>query len=90
MKEKNKNKIVLDLNHLIQLIESNHTDYALCLKNSLFSKKTITYNPKSKRFSITNHIDETHQNLTKNQILDKDYSNIGRAILSKALIAIIK
>ena len=89
MKKKTKNQIVTSTDHLIELIQLGHTNYALSLKNSLFSRKTITYKEKSKRFSITNHIDDTQQNLTKLQLINKDYSNIGRAISSNALIAII-
>ena len=91
MKKKTKNKFVKDLNHLIQLIEQKHNDYALVLGGGgLFSRKTITYNPKSKKFKVFNHIDDTEQILTENQIIDKKYSNIGRAIPLRSLIAIIE
>lgn len=89
MKKKTKNQIVTSTDHLVELIQLGHTNYALSLKHSLFSRKTITYNLKSKRFTVTNHIDDTQQNLTKLQLIDKNYSNIGRAINSNALIAII-
>ena len=91
--KKTKNQFVTDLNHLLQLIKQKHNDYALVLGGGtlgIFSRKTITYNPKKEEFKVYNHIDDTEQVLTKTQIMDKKYSNIGRAIPLRSLIAIIE
>lgn len=93
MKKKTNNQFVENLDHLISLIKQKHNDYALVLngnKGNIFSRKTIKYNPKTKTFKVFNHIDETEQILTEKEIINKKYSNIGRAIPLRSLIAIIE
>jgi copper homeostasis protein CutC len=88
---KTKNKFVLNIEHLKELIKAGHTNYAIILGGGigLYSRKTIKYNEKSKKFSIINHIDESRQSLDEEQIRDREYTMIAVAIPKKCLVAII-
>ena len=52
-------------------------DFALLLQFGLFSRKTIRYDDATKLFSIWNHIDDTGEELTEDELRK---TNIGRAI----------
>lgn len=90
--KKTKNQFVRDLDHLIELCSLGHLDYAISLAGGLgiFSQKTIVYNKRLKKFSIINHIDNTKQFLTEQQIMDDKITNIGKAMPMNSLIAIIE
>jgi len=88
-KTKSKNQIVQNINHLIELCGKGHQDYRLLLNGGAYSRKTIKYSPKTKKFSITNHIDESKQKLTISEIVTGKETNIGKGILLSSLIAII-
>lgn len=93
MKKKSKNKIVKDITHLRELCTTGQKNYAILLNGGVFSRKTIKYYPQTlglDRFKITNHIDNTKQDLNRLEILDKEYSNIGEAMEKHSLIAIIE
>jgi uncharacterized protein YaaR (DUF327 family) len=60
------------------------------LNGGLFSRKEIEYNPKTKKFYIINWIDDTEQKLTKKQLFDPNYTNIGKSLKLKGLIVNLK
>lgn len=82
------NIIVKSVQHLKELIDKEYFDYALLLNGGAFSHKTIGYDELTKKFTITNHIDDTDQELTEEEILDDSLTNIGKAIPLNSLIAI--
>ena len=89
---KTSNQFVTSLTHLAELIKQGHTDYAIVLAGGIgiFSRKTIKYSERTKRFNIINHIDESKQNLSAQQLLNEKYTLIGKAIPLNCLIAIIE
>ena len=56
------------------------------LNFSLKSSKHIYYNEDVNTFEIINYIDDSEQTLTKEQLFNEDYTNIGIALKSNALI----
>lgn len=87
------NQFVRNIEHLKELIKQKHNDYALVLaggKLGIFSRKTIDYIPKIKKFRIINHIDDSKTFLTEKELLDERHTLIGKAIPLKSLICIIK
>lgn len=91
MKKKTKNEFVTTTNQLLNLIEKNHYNYAVLLAGGLiYSRKTIHYNKKTNKFIVINHVDESIQKLTETELLDDQYTNIGKAMPLNSLIAIIK
>ncbi len=90
MKKKSNNQFVKTIPQLIELSEQGHNDFALVLGGGMcYSKKTIKYNPKTEKFTITNHIDNSKQRLTEKQLMDDKLTLIGKALSKKSLIAII-
>lgn len=90
-KKQNQNQFVKTPTQLIKLIQQKHYNYALVLGGGLvYSRKTINYNNKTKKFIILNHIDDSYQKLTKTQLLDSKHTNIGKAMPLNSLIAIIE
>ncbi len=51
------------------------------------SSKHISYDVGGKKFFILNLIDDSEDELTEEQIMDKDYTLIGEAIKKGSLIA---
>ena len=89
--KKTNNQFVKDIKHLKELIKQKHTEFALILMGGgAYSRKTINYSNKTKKFRIINHIDDSKQSLTKKQLMDEDYTLIGKAIPLRSLIAIIE
>ena len=89
-KDKNHNQFIRCLEQIEDLTLQKHFEYALVLAGeSAFSRKTIKYNPKTELFKITNHIDNTHQMLSKRQLMDKKVTHIGEAMSKRSLIALI-
>lgn len=89
---KTNNKFVTNINNLIELIKEGHIHYAIVLDSGLgiYSRKTIDYNKKTKRFVVINHIDNSTQILTKKQIMNPNYTNISKAIPLNCLICVIE
>ena len=61
-------------------------DCFILLYGGLRSSKYIEYHPDDKNFYILNFIDGSEQQLTENQILDSNYTNIGEAMKKGTLI----
>lgn len=55
----------------------------------VYSRKTIKLQ-KNGNYKITNHIDNTSQTLTKDEIKNKAFSNIGEALEKRALFIMPK
>lgn len=64
---------------------SRGAEFFIRLKGCLRSSKYISWDEKTQRFVIWNYIDDTEQVLTKAQLMDGDYTNIGYAITNGAL-----
>lgn len=54
-----------------------------------FSRKTIKYDPKTKKYYVTNHIDESKQIFTGIELINNRGTLIGKAISMRSLIALI-
>lgn len=89
MKKKNHNQFVRYLENIQDLSGQKLYEYAMLLNGNAYSRKTIKYNPKTKLYSITNHIDNSKQVLSKKQILNKKITLIGEAMIKRSLIALI-
>jgi len=61
----------------------NGVEFGLMLNGGLRSSKTINYG--GEIFYIRNHVDDSEQELNSEQIMDKEYTNIGEGIKKKAL-----
>jgi len=61
-------------------------DCFILLNGNLRSSKHIRYYPDDDCFYVFNLIDDSEQELTESQILDKAYTNIGEAMKKGALI----
>ena len=64
----------------------NGLDCFILLNGGLRSSKHIRYYPDENRFYVLNLIDDSEQELTEKQIMDKGYTNIGAAMQKGALI----
>lgn len=90
MKKKNHNQFIRYPEQIEDLSLQKHYEYAILLgQGGFFSRKTIKYNPKTEKYTVTNHIDDTTQHLTRKQLLNRNYTNIREAMLNRALICII-
>lgn len=67
---------------------SKKREFAIALNFGLFSRKKISYNPKTKKFSIVNCIDNSKQYLSKKELFDPKITSIGIALRKKALFLI--
>lgn len=67
-------------------LAKNGLDCFILLNGGLRSSKHIRYYPDENRFYVLNLIDDSEQELTENQIMDKGYTNIGAAMQKSALI----
>lgn len=88
-KKKNNNQYVKSVEQLHELIDQGHNEFAILLNGPCFSRKTIEYNRKSHKFIVFNHIDDTDQKLTVEELMNDNITNIGKAIRLSALVAII-
>lgn len=78
-------KKIKSLRELKKLARNTEIECAIILNYGVFSRKSISYLSKSKKFSVQNWIDDTSQVLTEKQIMDKRITNIGYAISKGAL-----
>jgi len=67
-------------------LAKNGLDCFILLNGGLRSSKHIRYYPDDNSFCVLNLIDDSEQELTESQILDKAYTNIGEAMEKGALI----
>ena len=81
---------IKDKTHLKKLCKSKTTEFFILLNFGVRSVKWIRYNIQTKKFDITNLIDNTYQNLTAKELDDKGLTNIGRAIKKGALYTVVK
>lgn len=84
--QKNHNQFVRCPENIQDLSGQKLNSYAVMLNGGMYSRKTIRYIKKTKRYSIVNHIDESRESLTERELMR---SNIGRAMKQRGLIAII-
>lgn len=56
------------------------------LNGGVRSSKHIFYNEDVNTFEIINYIDDSEQTLTEEQLFNQDYTNVGIALKSNALI----
>jgi len=73
---------VKSLEHLKQLLDANGEDPLDCyilLNGGFSSSKTLSYDG-DKTFFILNEIDDTEQELTEEELFDRNHTNIGYAI----------
>jgi len=84
---KNHNQFIRCVENIQDLTAQKHFDYALMLAGGLaYSRKTIKYDPKTRKYNVKNHIDGSKEVLTERALLK---SNIGTGICKRCLIAII-
>jgi hypothetical protein len=84
---KNHNQFVRCVENIQDLSGQNYFDYALLLGGGgVFSRKTISYNERSKKYRIDHSIDGSHEYLTEQEL---KRSNIGKGMKLRSLIAII-
>jgi len=69
----------------LKKIAKNGCDCFILLCGYMRSSKHIWYDEDAKQFEIINLIDGSEQCLTEEQIMDKDFTNIGHAISKGAL-----
>ena len=63
----------------------NGAEFFILLNHNLRSSKWIVWDAEDQKFYITNYIDGTDQTLTENQLMDKEWTNIGYAMTKGAL-----
>jgi len=83
--EKTKDKRIKTIEQLKQLAKDGLECFIL-LNGGLRSSKYISYNPDDNSFYVLNYIDDSEQELTENQLLDSEYTNIAEAMEKGALI----
>ena len=60
-------------------------EFFILLRGYLRSSKRIIWEEDEKRFFIINFIDDTAEELTEEQLMDREYTNIGYAMTQGAL-----
>jgi len=86
-KQETKDRRIKTIQHLKELAkDENGLDCFILLNGGLRSSKHIRYYPDDNSFYVFNLIDDSEQELTESQILDKAYTNIGEAMEKGALI----
>jgi len=60
-------------------------EFFILLNGNLRSSKRIVWEEEEKQFFIINFIDDSEQELTEAQLMDKRYTNIGYAMTKGAL-----
>ena len=91
-RKQNKNNLsfVKSLKDLKELLKAGYYEYRIALGGTaglIYSGKNIYYEPKLKKcFFINNCIDDSEQELTEKQLMNKKYTNIGDALKKNCLI----
>jgi hypothetical protein len=75
---------ILSLDQLKQEARDG-AEFFILLNYNLKSSKWIAWDREERAFLIRNHIDDTKQELTEQQIMDRGYTNIGYAMTKGAL-----
>ena len=78
-------KNLQDLKRLIG--EKNKHDFFIMLNYGLRSSKFIDYDYDTGMFYVMNEIDGSEQTLSEKEIMDEDFTNIGKALDYGALYA---
>lgn len=65
--------------------DQEDAEFFILLRGYLRSSKRIVWEENEKKFFIINFIDDSEQELTEAQLMDKGYTNIGYAITKGAL-----
>ena len=74
-------KTIAQLNKILK--DGHFHEFAMMLaEGAAFSRKSILYIPKQKKYRIQNHIDDSWQKLTARQLMDEEYTNIGISMKS--------
>jgi len=84
-KTKDRQRCIRNIEQLKELAKDG-LDCFILLNGGLRSSKHIRYYPGDNSFYVLNLIDDSEQELTESQILDKAYTNIGEAMEKGALI----
>ena len=86
-KQETKDRRIKTIQQLKELAkDENGLDCFILLNGGLRSSKHIRYYPDDNSFFVLNLIDDSEQELTESQILDREYTNIGEAMKKGALI----
>ena len=86
-KQETKDRRIKTIGQLKELAgNDNGLDCFILLNGGLRSSKHIRYYPEDNSFYVLNLIDDSEQELTESQILDREYTNIGVAMEKGALI----
>ena len=76
---------ITSLDHLKQESEDG-AEFFILLNHNLRSSKWIAWDREKGKFFVRNFIDDTAQELTEIQMMDRTYTNIGYAITKAALL----
>ena len=63
----------------------DNTDFFIMLNGNLRSSKRIVWEEDEEIFFVVNHIDDSEQELSEEQLMDRRYTNIGYAMTKGAL-----
>jgi len=86
-KTKDRQRCIRTIEQLKELAKrESGLDCFILLNGGLRSSKHIRFYPDDNSFYVLNLIDDSEQNLTESQILDKAYTNIGEAMKKGCLI----
>jgi hypothetical protein len=86
-KKGTKDRRIKTIEQLKELAKNeNGLDCFILLNGGLRSSKHIRYYTDDNSFFVLNLIDDSEQELTKSQIIDSAYTNIGEAMRKGALI----
>ena len=69
---------------LKKMIEEGVHDFFIQLNYGARSSKYMDYSPKTKQYYVENEIDGSEQQLTEEQLMDEQHTNIGKAITAGA------
>ena len=86
-KTKDRQRCIRTIEQLKELAKrESGLDCFILLNGCLRSSKHIRFYPDDNSFYVLNLIDDSEQELTESQILDKAYTNIGEAMKKGCLI----
>ena len=71
---------VKSIEQLIEMSDNGIHDYFIQLNYGIRSSKTIDYNYETEKFDIVNESDYSEQSLSREQLMDENCTNIGKAI----------
>jgi len=79
--------MALKINSMEELKKKSEggAEFFILLRYNLRSSKWIVWDEEATQFYVTNLIDGTEQSLTEDQIMNREYTNIGYAMTKGAL-----